>query len=303
VLVSKTGIFVLILILMLSACQTAEPTLEGPIVPSRIPTDLPTETATASPSPTATNTPTPTLTPTPVIPSVQIGTAFTFNGTGTISTTDWRVRYVFEAKAGDAITVEMKTDSPRLDPLLILEDETGHRLFVNDDSPEGNDNAAIREYEIETDGTYTLVATRRGEEDSPYIGDYQINYLRQREEWRDTASGISLRPLEFNQMITGEITDESYYVAYIFTGTSGDVVSIEMSSFSDSLDTYLILVNRRTRAILAENDDDERSETTNAFISEFTLPETGEYIVLASRYQGIDGTSSGEFSLQVIKSE
>lgn len=299
----KTGIIVLILILMLSACQTAEPTLEGPIVPSRIPTELPTETATASPSPTATNTPTPTLTPTPVIPSVVIGTAFTFDANGTISTSDWRVRYVFEADAGDAITVEMRTDSPRLDPLLILEDETGHRLFVNDDGTEGSDNAAIREYVIESEGTYTLVATRRGEEDSPYIGDYQLSYERLPSNYRDTASGISLRPIEFNQIITGEISDESYFVAYIFTGSTGDIVSVEMSDISGELDAYVIVINRRTRAILAENDDDERSETTNAYISNITLPENGEYIVLATRYQGADGTSSGEFSLQVIKSE
>jgi hypothetical protein len=305
VLVSKTGIFALILLVILSACQTAEPTLEGPIMPTRIATGTPTNTPTPSPSPTATNTPLPTLTPTPEIPSVQIGEAYTYEGNGTITSSDWRVFYIFTANVGDAISVVMKTDSPRLDPLIILEDSNGHQLFVVDDAVEGNDNAAIREFEIKATGTYTLIATRRGEEDSPYIGDFHLSFERLPLDYRDPVSGISLRPIEPNQMIIGEISDEIYYIAYIFTGTADEVISIEMNRLSSeqSLDAYLILINRRTQQRIAFNDDDERGETTNAYISNFTLPETGEYIILATRYQGVDGTSIGEFSIQVIRGQ
>jgi hypothetical protein len=303
VLARKTGIFILIAILMLSACQSAEPTLRGAVVPTRRPSATPTETPAATATETATNTPTATMTPTEVIPSVEIGSAFSFENNGTISASEWRVRYIFAADAGDSISVEMKTDSPRLDPMLILENATGERVLVNDDSIEGSDDAAIVSYVIEEDGIYTLVATRRGEEDSPYIGDYQLSFLRLPSSYYDPATGISLLPIELDRSITGEITETSFFTAYIFTGNTGDRVSVEMNRVSGNLDTYLILVNRRTRAILAENDDDERNETSNSYISDFTLPENGEYIVLASRYQGADGVSLGEYSLQVLREE
>jgi hypothetical protein len=303
VLARKTGIFFLISTLMLSACQSAEPTQAGAVVPTRRATSVATETSTITPTATATNTPTPTLTPTREIPSEEIGSDYSFENNGTNSAADWRVRYIFAAEAGDSISVEMTSDSPRLDPMLILEDATGNRVFVNDDAVEGNDNAAIVRYVIEADGIYTLIATRRGEEDSPYIGDYQLSFLRLPSSYYDPATGISLLPIDANSNVTGEITEISFFTAYIFTGNTGDNISVEMSRVSGNLDTYLILVNRRTRAILAENDDDERSDTTNSYISDFTLPENGEYIVLASRYQGVDGVSLGEFSLQVIKED
>jgi hypothetical protein len=312
VLARQTGIFILIAIFVLSACQSAEPTLEGAVVPTRRATSAPTNTpaptntatitptATETNTPTATLTPSPTLTPTRAIPIEEIGDAFTYENNGTISSADWRVHYTFAAEAGDSIRVEMNTDSPRLDPLLILEDSDGERLTENDDNLEGNDNAAIVNFVIPADGLYTIVATRRGEEDSPYIGDYQLSFLRLLSRNYDPATGISLLPLELNQSITGEITETVTFIPYIFTGDTGDVVSIQMSRVSGNLDTYVILINRRTRAILAENDDEDGGETSNSVISEFTLPENGEYIVLASRYQGADGASSGEFSLEVI---
>lgn len=299
----KTGLFILILIFSLSACQSSDSALQGAVVPTRIATGTPTQTATPTPTATATNTPTPTLTPTAVIPSVEIGSVFSFETTGTLNASDWRVRYIFDADAGDVISVQMNTDSPRLDPLIILENEAGERLTVNDDAVEGVDNAAILNYVIENDGTYALVASRRGEEDSPYIGDYEISYLRLPASYYDPATGISLRPIEANQEANGEISDEAFFVAYVFTGNTGDVVSVEMNRVSGNLDAYLILVNRRTRTIIAENDDDERDETTNAYLSEISLPENGEYLVLATRYQGADGLSTGEFSLQVIREE
>jgi hypothetical protein len=306
VLARKTGIFILITFFLLSACQSAEPTLQGAVVPTRRATAAATNTPTVTPSATATNTPTPTLTPSPTltptraIPMQEIGSAFTYENNGTISVVDWRVHYVFSAEAGDSIRVEMNTDSPHLDPLLILEDSEGERLTENDDTIEGSDNAAIVNFVIPEDGQYTIVATRRGEEDSPYIGNYQLSFLRLLSRNYDPATGISLFPLEVNQSITGEITETVYFIPYIFTGETGDIVSIEMNRVSGNLDTYVILVNRRTHTILAENDDEEGGETSNSAIRDFTLPENGEYIVLASRYQGADGASLGEFSLQVI---
>ncbi|MEL6308718.1 MAG: hypothetical protein AAFQ52_11295, partial [Chloroflexota bacterium] len=199
----------------------------------------------------------------------------------------------------------MNTDSPRLDPLLVLVDENDARLTENDDTTNDTDNAAIMNYVIETDGTYTILATRRGEADSPYIGPFQLSFLRLPSNYYDTASGIALMPLALNTDETGAISNDASFESYIFTGTAGTVITVEMNRASGDLDPYLVLVNRQTREILAENDDDPRPDamTTNAYIDSFSLPTDGEYIVLATRYQGADGNSAGDFVLRVSTPE
>lgn len=309
-LFQKSLFIAVILLAVLSACSpTTEPTLSGAIVPTRIatgtPTNTPTATATFTPSPTFTPSNTPTITPSPTrsIITVDIGDAFSFTDNDTLTVDDWRIQYTFVGNQGDSITVEMNTDSSRLDPLLVLVDEQGNRRIENDDATEGNDNAAIMNYVLGDDGIYTILATRRGEANSPYVGDYQLTFLRLPSNYYDPQSGISLMPIDFNTDETGSISSDSPFQSYIFTADLGDVVSIEMTRASGNLDPYLVLVNRQTRQILAENDDDTRSDTTNAFVDAVTIPEAGEYIVIATRYQGIDGNSSGDFVLRISTQE
>ena len=158
----------------------------------------------------------------------------------------------------------------------------------------------ILNFVLATDGNYTVIASRRGEDDSPYIGDYQLSFLRLPANYYDPATGIFLMPIDLNTDEIGmQLTDNEPFQSYIFEGDADAVISIEMSRASGNLDPYLILVNRQTQEIVAQNDDDERSETVNAYIGDVTLPQQGEYIILATRYQGIDGNSAGEFILRV----
>ena len=80
-------------------------------------------------------------------------------------------------------------------------------------------------------------------------------------------------PIDLNTDEIGAINDGEPFQSYIFEGNAGDVISIEMSRASGNLDPYLILVNRQTQEIVAQNDDDERSETVNAYIGDVTLPQ------------------------------
>ena len=179
------------MIFVLVACSTnSAPVLDGAIVPTRAATSSPTATLLPSNTPTATLTLTPTETiipsetptfaptATPTVPPVAIGEELSFTINGSISNLDWQVEHTFTGNAGDSISIEMKTDSARLDPLLILLDENGTRLAENDDVNEDTDNAGILNFVLASDGNYTVIASRRGEDDSPYIGDYQLNFLR-----------------------------------------------------------------------------------------------------------------------------
>lgn len=307
VLSPKLSIRLILMIFVLSACGGADTTqtLNGAIVPTRASTATATATltatatVTASPTPLPTNTPTIVPSPTATIPSITIADNFSFTGNGTITVTDWRVRYTFSGNVGDSISVEMTTDSPRLDPLLAILDANNMRLIDNDDASENTDNAGILNYVIQADGIYTILATRRGEDDSPYVGEYQLDFLRLPANYYDPNTGISLMPIELNTDEIGTISEDNPFQSFVITGNSGDVITIEMNRASGNLDPYVILVNRETQEILAENDDDDRSDTVNAYLENITLPQSGEYIIISTRYQGVDGNSEGDFVLRI----
>lgn len=340
---SLIGLILLVALSACNTNQDATATLRGASVPTRIPTDTPTATATSTSTPTATHTATPsntptatstatdtptatstytatatftpsdtptatntataTITPSPTAPSEAIEAQVSFRAEGVIDDNQPRAYYFFEASAGDLVTIELSRGESRLDPLLILLDANGNVLQRNDDREDGNQNAAIR-YSIPQNGTYIIIATRFREEEGPTFGEFTLLYSRALADDVDPQSGITLTRLEFGQSYEGVINENHAFVPYVFQGEAGQVVTIRMSAQSGTLDPYLVLVNRNTRQIIAENDDSPASENgIDAALEGVTLPSSGDYIILATRYLGAEGTTSGSFLLEITQSE
>lgn len=116
----------------------------------------------------------------------------------------------------------------------------------------------------------------------------------------DPASNILLLPVAFGQLISGVINNENFFASYLLEANSSDSVTIEMRTTSGDLDPYLVLVHRATRQVVAENDDGTPS-SLDARLDRIVLTEGGTYIILATRFAGQSGSTSGEFSLQVIR--
>jgi hypothetical protein len=71
-----------------------------------------------------------------------------------------------------------------------------------------------------------------------------------------------------------------------------------MEATSGSLDTLLFLIGP-SGLELAENDDAVVGETTNSRIEDFVLPETGQYVVLATHFGTIYGGTTGTYALSL----
>lgn len=329
-MLSRITLLALIILLMLSACDSSgsnsTPTQRGAVVPTRMatstPSDTPTATDTLTPShtPTATDTatpehsPTPSLTPTPSVtpsptpsptpeaPRIAIGGEVRFSATNTISNAQPRVLYEFTADEGDVVSVQMNATTRFLDPFVAIDGSSGARLIENDDAETGGTiNAAIRNFVIPASGAYAVVATRYREHAGPSAGDFELTYIRQSGSNFDPVSGIELLPLNLNENATGTISQEQAFVAYVFAGSAGDNLTIAAGRTSGDLDPYVLLIDRSSRAVLAENDDDPRGDTTNAYVENVTLPATGDYIVIVTRYQGAEGSTTGEYILNVSR--
>ncbi len=103
-------------------------------------------------------------------------------------------------------------------------------------------------------------------------------------------------PVVSGQPVTGSITADNKFDLYVFEGQAGDVVSISMIATAGRLDTALFLMDQNGFQ-LAENDDAVVGESTDSLISEFTLPQDGQYIIIATHFGMRYGGTTGAYSL------
>ncbi|MBN2304904.1 MAG: PPC domain-containing protein [Anaerolineae bacterium] len=214
--------------------------------------------------------------------------------------------YTFSGVAGDTvrITMEAMPGSP-LDCYLELQDATGAVVDANDDIDPG----VIRDSEIVTElpanGDYVIVASRYvGPDADATSGSYELRFA-QVTEADLTADGVSsdVVPLVYGRTEVGEITDDQYLVFYVFEGTAGDTITVEINTLSGNLDSVLHLYRSAGSgwAEIASNDDSPRGGTYEALLDRVVLPQTGKYLIAVSRY-GLDRENTfGTFTVTLTR--
>lgn len=111
--------------------------------------------------------------------------------------------------------------------------------------------------------------------------------------------------LTLNTPATGTISPENTFDVYAFDGTAGQTVSISMNAVSQTLDTKLLLI-APSGIQVAENDDADpllvttnTGRTTNSLIPSYTLQESGQYLIIATRYGIQFGGTIGAYTITV----
>jgi S1-C subfamily serine protease len=190
--------------------------------------------------------------------------------------------YSFEGRAGQQITIEMK--SQEIDPYLILLGPN-QREIAQDDDGGGGKNARIT-VTLAADGTYTLVA-------NSYQARQSGAYTLELKASVPTAPSRAILQEEGALVAGGPVlpSDNSLYREYTFEGRSGQSVTISLES--TDFDPYVAIFGPNGR-LVAENDDASDS-TKNAFLS-VTLPATGRYRVVVNAY---DASGRGRYSLTI----
>ena len=107
----------------------------------------------------------------------------------------------------------------------------------------------------------------------------------------------SLGSINYGDTVTGSISDAEYFTGYCFDGEAGDVVTIILVGTTGDLDTYLIISDAFGDEIFAENDDVADDNSDSGVI--FTVPEDDSYLIFVSRYDGEEGTTTGNFALSI----
>lgn len=210
---------------------------------------------------------------------------------GEITNSNFEDEYTFEASAGAAVTIEVFATSGDLDTLLELYDPNGDLIAANDDIDlfEGNYNSALTNIRL-GEGTYTILVTRFEGNVGASTGSYELSLTQS-----DSLDAVEATAIEYGTSIDGTITNENNEALYTFMGAAGDEITIEMTA-AESLDTLLILLGP-DNAEVAFNDDFDAEAGFDAAIVDFILPESGEYTIIATRYEGGGAASEGDYTL------
>jgi hypothetical protein len=228
--------------------------------------------------------------------------------TGIIDENNISQVYTFTGTAGDQIRVLMEAaPDSALDCYLELQDANGTVLEANDDIDPGMIRNAQITAELPTDGTYTLLASRYvGPDAEPTTGAYTLSLTRQDANQPDVSAVQAIPEIEligYGQTRIGEINDAQLIVFYVFDGTAGDIVTIEIETTSGNLDSVAHLyrsVNNQWIEI-ANNDDSPTGNSLEAALSNIVLSETGKYLIAVNRYGMERESSYGTFVITLNK--
>lgn len=217
--------------------------------------------------------------------SIQIGGAINYGETvtGEVSSADGD-EWTFTGSVDDFISIEMNGISLG-DTFLVLLDPAGVQLVSDDDSGPGLDSW-IRSYSLPTTGQYTIIA--RGY--SGELGTYTL-ILERIEYGAGEDVSVSLR---FGEQVEGRITTQAGD-RWTFAGQAGDLVTIEMNGVTLG-DSYLELLGTDGSELVS---DDDSGQERDALISEYLLPGSGTYTVIARGYGG----ETGSYTLSLDREE
>ncbi len=102
-------------------------------------------------------------------------------------------------------------------------------------------------------------------------------------------------PILYGEVATGTITEDHFQHAYVFDGQAGDQVEVKLEADQSDLDPYLVLMaSDGTR--LAEHDDIDPGIIRDSLI-DATLPDAGQYLIVATRFLEGEGYEVGDYRL------
>lgn len=227
--------------------------------------------------------------------------------TGTLSDSAYAQVYSVELQGGvEFVAVMYAAEGSLLDPYLIVATEAGDVLAEDDDSgiqAEGGKFDALVQLTIPQDGVYLVAATRSGVDAGKSSGDYvlfagipnETPVVSEQPVQQDLPPGMAyIGEIAVGAAVPGTISADSYIHLYEYAGTAGEQITITMTG-SGGLDAYLGLLDP-SNEVIAE--DDDSGGGTDAQIA-IRLPESGSYLIVATR-AGLDqGSTTGPYTLKL----
>ena len=228
---------------------------------------------------------------------------------GQITSTAYAQIYSIQLQKGTDLMIGQFADNSALDAYLIFATENGDVLAEDNDSGAqvgGAASDAFIHLTVPADGTYLIGATRAGLDTGTSSGAYVLvagvpdTSTTTNNDQTNTSQSLPVGWERIGDIVVGStsngtITADSFLHLYYFEGNAGDQVTITMTG-SGGLDSYLGLIDPSDNVIA---EDDDSAGGTNAQISA-RLPESGWYVIIATRAGLEQGSSLGAYTLTLI---
>ncbi len=92
--------------------------------------------------------------------------------------------------------------------------------------------------------------------------------------------------IQYNETVQSDIDETRTEETWEFTGSTGDLILLDMRADGSNLDAYLTLLDPFGSPLAS---DDDSGEGLNARVGPFRLPSSGIYSIVAGRYGGAGG--------------
>jgi hypothetical protein len=212
--------------------------------------------------------------------------------TGRITNDTFRAIYSFQGTKGDVVDITLSRTDGTLDPMLILMDDQSNIIARDDDSGPGGD-AALLSQELSRDGEYFLIVTRFGQERGLTTGGYSLTLVRV------GLQGGTGATLHYGDSVVGELNNEQFEQVYVFYANRGDIVNATLQRISGNLDALLILANAQGKVLVVNDEDPDSPGTLDAAITDMRIEQSGNYLLVATRFGREAGDSRGGYSLSL----
>jgi hypothetical protein len=189
--------------------------------------------------------------------------------------------YAFVGNAGDQVVIT--ATSTEVDTFLQFGNANADLLAENDDADGTNSRI---ETTLQESGTYLIGVSGYGAGNFSLTLSNANQPIAQPPQQQGGQGAGETIPIQYGQTVTGNAIDLETPILYGFSGSTGDVIIIEV--VSDIIDTY-VLLGDSAGTVIAENDDISSTDLNSRI--DFVLPATGNYII------GVLGYKPGPFTL------
>ncbi len=192
--------------------------------------------------------------------------------------------WLFSGRSGDVVNVRLEARDQFLKPMLTLQNAFGQILTTASASPTAPNAALINGFKLPADGVYALLVS--GTDKS--TGSYQIGL--------DFVPPpvTALDTLQYGANVVGLVANDRPADVHLFNGRQGDHVSAKVTREPGSqLATVLELRTLQGDTLIRS----DALGQDNAVIDDFVLPATGTYRLVTTRYLGVQGITTGRFTL------
>ncbi len=216
--------------------------------------------------------------------------------TGEISGAQWYQDWTLTAKAGDSLSIAIKRTSGTLKPTAAILGGSGQNLNQAYVSSTG-DSASFDLYTLQTPGTYTVRASRDGDQDGTTTGKYAlVVHLIGSGEGSPDLSG-STGTITTGTPVNGKVTNVRWADTWTYQGTAGDQLKIGVKRTDGTLIPMIELRDVNGQNLTTAYPDPSMDTASITY----RIPATGAFQIVVERDGQQNGLTNGGYELTVAK--